>query len=658
MATDQSINFSRLGFTGPSSFAAAGDVEDVHIGANGTVRQDNNVVQTLDLSGGVGTDVYLSGGVFLGSENGPGVVDPVVYGTADNANGVIPGNGLLDTITIAFGQPIFNFSVKIFNGLPTDATYLISDNEHDSTTVMLGANNSSDPNLPSAKTITLNSPNLAPTSVTIESITPGAWDFSIDNINFNFSPADAQNPKNAVVAPILNLLLPSAMLLTELGELLTEGTQGNPGAAPNIFFSLQALLLIVASGAQAAVTDPFDPNYSHEYTPTFVQLPTIQPDSTVTQQTANDANAAISDFSTAVAYVQAVEVTMNRLSSAMQAGDQASVAVQNADLDTYLKLASSSLAAAGKDVNTLVQDFMGANLPSITEQDKANFLETLANGFAGLPQQEQNLFEQFGLSSADEQTIVNLMETAGFPNPNVPTSLVSVLQQVETSVLALGTVYGGNAPEADTTIPAVAVEGSMYNAVGTQAEIIKLATGFLPAQVANAEQNSFNPQVYACEALGLAFAFGDENGGTAFNNNFGPANTAMPATPAGDAAFAAAAASTIFGSAATANTPGAILQFVTNWEAFYTAHGVPGIPNATATQIDLAARGAAWGDAVGVALANSLGPLPGQVTNFLSDVVQGTAIYSASLVSQPQAAAAAPEVQLTGIAAPFDHVIV
>jgi hypothetical protein len=186
-----------------------------------------------------------------------------------------------------------------------------------------------------------------------------------------------------------------------------------------------------------------------------------------------------------------------------------------------------------------------------------------------------------------------------------------------------------------TTVPAVAVEASMYGAVGSSDEVTKLATQFLPAQVANAIQNGLNPQVYACEVLGLAFAFGDENGGTAFNTNFGPANSAMPATAAGDAAFAAAASSTIFGSAANAGTPGAILNFVSNWEAFYTSHGISGVANATHDQIDLAARGAAWGDAVGIALDNHLGPLPGQVVNFLQDAAQGTAVYSVPLSSEP-----------------------
>jgi hypothetical protein len=182
---------------------------------------------------------------------------------------------------------------------------------------------------------------------------------------------------------------------------------------------------------------------------------------------------------------------------------------------------------------------------------------------------------------------------------------------------------------ANTTIPAVAVEASMYGATGTDAAITNLATNFLPAQVANATANGLNPQVYACEAVGLAFAFGNETGSTAFANNFGPS------TIPSEAAFATAASTAIFGAASTANLVNVMQTFVSNWDAFYTAHGVPGLANPTAAQIDLAARGAAWGDMVGVALANNLGPLNGQVINFLDDAAQGTAIYGASLVGQP-----------------------
>ena len=55
----------------------------------------------------------------------------------------------------------------------------------------------------------------------------------------------------------------------------------------------------------------------------------------------------------------------------------------------------------------------------------------------------------------------------------------------------------------------------------------------------------------------------------------------------------------------------------------------------SADQVDLAARGAAWGDAVGLGLANNLGSLQAQATEFLMDAAQGNAMYSASLVGQP-----------------------
>jgi hypothetical protein len=135
----------------------------------------------------------------------------------------------------------------------------------------------------------------------------------------------------------------------------------------------------------------------------------------------------------------------------------------------------------------------------------------------------------------------------------------------------------------------------------------------------------------------VVFAFGNETGSMAFANNFGPSNSSMPNTPAGDAAFAAAACSTLFGAGSTANLVNVMQTWVSNWKAFYTANGVAvgGVSHATVDQVDLAARGAAWGDMVGEALGHDLGSLNAQVINFLQDAAQGTAIYGASLVGQP-----------------------
>ena len=188
---------------------------------------------------------------------------------------------------------------------------------------------------------------------------------------------------------------------------------------------------------------------------------------------------------------------------------------------------------------------------------------------------------------------------------------------------------------ANTTIPAVAVEASMYGAVGTSAEVTALATQFLSAQVANATKYGFNPLVYATEALGLVFAFNNETGSTAFATAYGPSNATMPNSTAGDSAFAAAASNSIFGAASTSTLVNAINNYVSNWNAFYSHNGIPGISNLSADQVDLAARGAAWGDAVGLALANNLGSLKAQATEFLMDAAQGNAMYSVSLVGQP-----------------------
>jgi hypothetical protein len=217
---------------------------------------------------------------------------------------------------------------------------------------------------------------------------------------------------------------------------------------------------------------------------------------------------------------------------------------------------------------------------------------------------------------------------------------------------------------ADTTIPAVAVEASMYGAFGTSDEITSLATHFLPDQVQNAISNGLDPQVYASEALGLAFAFGNEKGSIAFADAFGPAQAAMPDSSGGDAVFAAAAARTIFGSASTDNLVNAIDAWVANWKALYDSNGIPGITDPSAAQIDLAARGAAWGDAVGVALGNDLGPLKGQVTSFLLDAAaQASAVNSASSAGEAthadatigSAPSADASVHLTGLAAHVDH---
>ena len=199
-------------------------------------------------------------------------------------------------------------------------------------------------------------------------------------------------------------------------------------------------------------------------------------------------------------------------------------------------------------------------------------------------------------------------------NANQPTNSVFIyatkllannisLSQVAMSVSALmegGTIAVGNATTPNT--------------------LTLLSTVFLPGQVAVALANGFNPTVFAAESLGSALSTN-----AAFNTNFVGLSVS---------AFSQAV------STLTGVNVNAIQQFVTNWQAFFTANP-SALQGRTVTQ---ASYGAAFGDAVGVALLNatsanlqtvvstSLGQTPvqfspntikGLVANALFDVATG-----------------------------------
>jgi hypothetical protein len=133
---------------------------------------------------------------------------------------------------------------------------------------------------------------------------------------------------------------------------------------------------------------------------------------------------------------------------------------------------------------------------------------------------------------------------------------------------------------------AMAVDSLMYGVTDNVAELTKLSTQFLPPQVATAIANGYNPTVFAAEALGLGLA-----GGNGTSTNF--------ATTFGTLSVSQFALATSIATGGFIN-PNAIQNFVTNWINFYTAN-----PGAThGLSITLASYGAAFGDAVGVALLN------------------------------------------------------
>ncbi len=141
-------------------------------------------------------------------------------------------------------------------------------------------------------------------------------------------------------------------------------------------------------------------------------------------------------------------VTLNRLGSAEQVGDASSTALQNNALADYLTLSSTSLATYGKDLSALATTLQGEGLDiAVTPQDAATFITDLQqNGVSALPQQEQDLFNEVGLSATDQNAIVAAYETVD-PS-SVSSSIVALLLQDAKAVEALAATYGqvDNAP--------------------------------------------------------------------------------------------------------------------------------------------------------------------------------------------------------------------
>jgi hypothetical protein len=190
----------------------------------------------------------------------------------------------------------------------------------------------------------------------------------------------------------------------------------------------------------------------------------------------------------------------------------------------------------------------------------------------------------------------------------------------------------------------MAVDSLMFSQTENVTELAKLTTQFLPPQIVVAINNGFNPTVFAAEALGLGLANGNGTSNN-FAQNFGSLSVQQ---------FANAVANI------TGTHADAIVQFVNNWIAFYTANpaAIPGL------SITLASYGAAFGDSVGVALLNPppISPInqPAVLPDARFNVVQND-VYNAlkdnaegSYVAGVDISALPPETLLQGeVVAPF-----
>ena len=132
-----------------------------------------------------------------------------------------------------------------------------------------------------------------------------------------------------------------------------------------------------------------------------------------------------------------------------------------------------------------------------------------------------------------------------------------------------------------------------YGTVPTGATEIAALAQFAQSQYAYGQQiGVMDAGVYAFESLGVALA----STGTQFQSSFGPANPTYPAAPVGDAQFATDAYASVFGHAGSQAQVQHFVDQLHFFENLYTAAGGFG----SATNVDLLARGAIYGQMLGI----------------------------------------------------------
>jgi hypothetical protein len=169
--------------------------------------------------------------------------------------------------------------------------------------------------------------------------------------------------------------------------------------------------------------------------------------------------------------------------------------------------------------------------------------------------------------------------------------------------------FGGNilsspafSPETAGTIVYTAEFGSAPSATE-----LNVLNQFTQAQFAYGQQIGVqDAAVYAFEALGVALA----SSGKQFQNKFGPSNSTYPASTAGDAQFVTDAYTSVFGHVGTSPQIQHFVDQLNFFETLYTDAGTFG----SASNIDLLARGAIYGQMLGIEHEGRLGtPPPGPV---------------------------------------------
>ena len=157
----------------------------------------------------------------------------------------------------------------------------------------------------------------------------------------------------------------------------------------------------------------------------------------------------------------------------------------------------------------------------------------------------------------------------------------------ETGVLG----FNLNLPSANNVVlPALATYQSMYGALPSSSELWNLKVFDAAHSLYGQNIGVLDASVYMHEALGMAMASGSDTGSTAFKGTWGPQAISS------DATFVAQAYAHVFGTQGNQAQIQHFVDQVNYFEHIYTASGAFG----SADNIDLLARGAVYGQMVGI----------------------------------------------------------
>ncbi|MEL6353638.1 MAG: PEP-CTERM sorting domain-containing protein [Cyanobacteria bacterium J06627_28] len=180
------INFDDQGLSGPKTFNLAGNA------------------RTLSIDTDAG-EVTISGGVILQDVTFLPANSSAVYGTANNVTNIDNNSTRKKSLTIKFKEPVTNFFLSVFNGLPVpNLNYTVADDMGNASTFALSGSNQGGfqkIGFPAAGKMVTITPDTS-ASALAPNFEPGAYDFLIDDITFNTElPGDLLDPVSEVVMP-------------------------------------------------------------------------------------------------------------------------------------------------------------------------------------------------------------------------------------------------------------------------------------------------------------------------------------------------------------------------------------------------------------------------------------------------------------------------